>query len=278
MPEGPECRHISDQLAAYLTGKRLDQITIRSGRYQRHGPPKGYAAVTKCLPVIIEAVGVKGKFIYLSLSHDWYLWNTLGMSGQWILNQTSTPPDQHCHVALVITDLQTNQTETVYFRDVRNFGTLQFVRGYDNLTQKLSKIGPDILSNVPLTREDWLRIVKKNSTWTLPKFLMNQAKVAGIGNYLKAEALYEANLSPLVPISEYCDDALWYLYIVTREIAKRSYATRGASFLTYVDANGVEGGFTFKVYREQTDPYGNIVSRDPTDDGRTTWWVGSTQC
>lgn len=279
MPEGPECRHIAEQLHVHLVGKQLTEIIINSGRYYRHRPPKGLVELSSQLPLNIIRVGVKGKFIYFVLANNWYIWNTLGMSGQWLLNTHDTKVDNHCHITFTITNSKLDKPIKIYFRDVRNFGTIQCVYGEDNLQCKLSKLGPDILSKSPLTKKEWLDLLKKYSHWTLPKLLMDQSKISGIGNYLKSEALYEANLSPFQLIMDIPSDALWYLYLSMRELATKSYLHKGASFLTYVDATGNQGKFSFefKVYRHTHDQYGNLVRHDQTNDGRTTWWVESIQ-
>ena len=274
MPEGPECRHISDGLAQLLEGSTLLEVEIRSGRYGRHGPPTGWMDLQAALPLQIQSVGVKGKFIYWILQGEWQLWNTLGMSGQWVLSGT---PDSHCHVRF---QLDTpHGPHPVYFRDVRNFGTLRCMRGLETLERQLDRLGPDVLADPPVTREHWLSRIRKYSHWTLPKFLMDQSKVAGIGNYLKAEVLYEANLSPLQVIRDISDDNLWYVYLVSRDISRTSYLHRGASFLSYLDTDGQEGDYTFcfKVYRQERDPYGHPVERLLTDDGRVTHWVPAIQ-
>lgn len=274
MPEGPECKHIADGLAHGLESAVLQAITIHSGRYQRHGPPTGLVTLRSHLPLQIQSVGVKGKFIYWLLDGEWSVWNTLGMSGQWWL---SGEPDSHCHVSFQL--VTEEGPHTVYFRDVRNFGTLRFMHGMAQLEQQLGRLGPDVLADTSITREEWLSRIRKYNHWTLPKFLMDQSKVSGVGNYLKAEVLYATNLSPLQVIGDISDDNLWYVYIVSCEIARSSYLSRGASFLSYLDTDGEKGGynFSFKVYRQEEDPYGNPVERIVTDDGRTTHWVPSIQ-
>ena len=90
MPEGPECRHLTDILKLSLVGKHLKSIKILSGRYSRHGPPTGFNLITTLLektPIKILEIGVKGKFIYWVLDNNVYMWNTLGMSGQWTTEQ-----------------------------------------------------------------------------------------------------------------------------------------------------------------------------------------------
>lgn len=269
MPEGPECRHLTDILKLSLVGKHLKSIKILSGRYSRHGPPKGFNLITTLLektPIKILEIGVKGKFIYWVLDNNVYMWNTLGMSGQW-----TTEQDKHCHVEFSFID---NDINTFYFRDIRNFGTLRFE---NHLEKKLKTLGHDILNN-SLTNQEIIQLFRKRNQWCLPKFLMNQGYLSGIGNYLKCEALYAAKLSPYRLISSLNDSEIITLYQEITRIAKESYHSKGASFLTFRDPDSNKGrySFNFQVYgKDKIDNYS--IQREKTGDGRSTYWVKELQ-
>lgn len=267
MPEGPECRHLTDILHQTIKHKDLESITILSGRYQRHGPPKGFDVIQDQLkqnPIKVIEIKVKGKFIYWKLERGLYLWNTLGMSGQWTTNK-----DKHCHVEFLFTD-----RSRFYFRDIRNFGTLRFET---EITKKLSTLGHDILEH-PLSNEEIVSLFRKRNTWCLPKFLMHQGYLSGVGNYLKCEALYASRLSPFRTIESLTDSEIITLYQELGRIAKESYHSKGASFLTFRDPDSNKGrySFNFQVYgQKMVDRY--QVVREVTGDKRSTYWVKELQ-
>ena len=273
MPEGPECKYIASSLNSLISGQRLHSIKIHGGRYLRHGPPTGFTSFLDTLDgdeIIIQSVNVHGKFIWWTFSGGWTLLNTLGMSGQWLVAET---PQDHCH-------LEFNCGETkIWFRDIRNFGTLRFVKDPPYLDSCLAKLGHDILSEVPLSELQWNKLIGRNSHRNITVFLMDQSKLAGVGNYLKAEALYAANIDPRLRLEQIDADSLWFLYLELREIAKRSYSSHGASFHSYLGPKGEKGahGFSFEVYGKKRDPYGHSVERLKTPDGRTTYWVPLVQ-
>jgi formamidopyrimidine-DNA glycosylase len=62
-------------------------------------------------------------------------------------------------------------------------------------------------------------------------------------------------------------------------VMKASYNNSGATFRTYRNPDGTEGGMQrrFVVYGNQTDPLGNPVVKEETKDGRTTHWVPTVQ-
>ena len=188
MPEGPECHIIGNKLHKILSGKKLLSVEILGGRYQKHGNPTGYDEFTETSEITIEEIKVKGKLIYWKFSNGFYMLNTLGMSGGWRNSKS-----KHCDV--VVNYEKNGKSKSIYFKDQRHFGTLKFVQEA-GMTKKLKQLGPDVLS-VELTKDKWLSLCKKYGHWTMPKLIMNQGKISGIGNYLKCEVLYMARISPI---------------------------------------------------------------------------------
>ena len=108
---------------------------------------------------------------------------------------------------------------------------------------------------------------------------MDQKAVAGIGNYIKAEALYMAKINPKSRVGNLSDDELNELGRASMWVIKASYKARGATIRNYKWPNGDVGDykFEFQVYSQPTDPSGNKVIREQTADKRTTHWVPEIQ-
>ena len=271
MPEGPECHIIGNKLHKILGGTKLLSIEILGGRYQKHGHPSGYDEFTETSDEItIEEIKVKGKLIYWKFSNGFYMLNTLGMSGCWRSNKS-----KHCDV--VVKYEKDGKSKSIYFKDQRHFGTLKFV-GDSGMVKKLKQLGPDVLS-VELTKDKWLSLCKKYGHWTMPKLIMNQGKISGIGNYLKCEVLYMARISPIVKIGDISDEKLTTMYEYLLSIPRASLKAKGVSIRDYGMPDGSEGGYQFmlKVYTRSKDPEGHTVERITTDDKRTTHWVPALQ-
>lgn len=271
MPEAPECRVIAEGLDRILRGRDITQIEVLSGRYARHGNPQGFSEFKDRLPWQCCSVNVKGKFIYFTMgdfSGMGHIWNTLGMSGSWLKQRTS-----HARVRLSIAGVG-----DVYFTDPRNFGTLKFSFGGVELRQKLQTLGLDLL-NDDVSQEAFNQSLrrKKNMMRTLAEVLMDQTCFAGIGNYIKAESLYRARLSPHRTVSSLDDGDIGGLYLAVLDVIRGSYAARGMSMSDYTDVDGVIGTFTKVVYGKSKDPDGRQVITEETKDGRTTHWVPGVQ-
>jgi len=108
MPEGPECRRISENLAHFSNGKVITAVSALSGRYVKSAI-EGLASAS--FPTKIDGWGVKGKFIYAVLDNSFAIWNTLGMSGSW-----KTEYSKHARVKIDFAD-----GDVLYFTDARNF-------------------------------------------------------------------------------------------------------------------------------------------------------------
>jgi formamidopyrimidine-DNA glycosylase len=194
MPEGPEVRTLVDQLQGGV-GMIFRGIEFCSGRYIRHGPPKGYEDFASTLDQnnnVIEEWNCKGKFIYLILNRtsmkfnstqtpeDFQrsIWITLGMSGRFISSKLVTTEKSETRWILHLADpSEPNKIYSIHYHDPRNFGTLNFCLSAAALQDKLSSLGPDIMNLASTDEELFLQIIAKQRSkndMNICQFLMNQ--------------------------------------------------------------------------------------------------------
>ena len=268
MPEGPEVRIIVKQLNQILGTSDLNSIEIHSGRYSKKSPD-GYPDFISQLPLQLKEVKCKGKFIWFELSNDWYIFNTLGMSGGWKVNK-----EKHSHFTFNFTKRE------VYFTDMRNFGTLKFMKGKTQLNKKLKELGEDVFTDTyNLSYVSKILKDKRLQNKTIVEVMMNQKKFCGIGNYLKSEILYACQISPHRILSELDDSDIENIYNKSKKISLESYADGGGSAGDFSDLNSKKGNYKFQmqVYNQKTDPLGNKVKKESTKDKRTSHWVPEIQ-
>lgn len=270
MPEGPEVKTITRELNKLLKNDTLKSLIITGGRYKEKGLDKYDSFFS--LPDSsrkIEEVLCKGKFIWFKFPGEWSLWCTLGMSGGW-----KTSKCAHCDVELI------TENDTLWFQDQRHFGTLKFCDSTKELDKKLKTLGLDLLSgDVTLKMFKEKLSNKRLQNQTLPKILMNQNIFSGIGNYLKAEILYESKISPHRLLKDISGDEIKLLHQNSIRIINNSYKSGGATIRNYSDIylNSGKYVFVFKVYSQKTDSNGYKVIKEKTSDGRTTHWVPEIQ-
>lgn len=238
-----------------------------SGRYITHGPPAGLEEFISSLPSTVTKVGCKGKFIYILFDNGYSMWNTLGMAGSW-----SPVIGKHSRFKLNFKD------GSAYFNDIRNFGTIKVTRNINELYKKLGMLGPDMLSE-NVTDPVFMGRIRKKDSKTVAEAIMNQSVISGVGNYLKSESLYLAQISPHRNVSDLSDQDLSDLNNAIKLTIQSAYKSGGATIHTFLGFDGKEGEYSrrFAVYNQKYDPVGNKVVREQTRDRRTSFWVPEIQ-
>ena len=267
MPEGPETKRTAEGLARAMTNKTLTRIEILSGRYLKESPG-GIEDFQASLPIKVVGAGCHGKFIFALCTNETYIWSTLGMTGYW--NATG---GKYARVRFDFSD-----GTHVYFNDMRNFGTLKFVKGKHEMTKKLRSLGPDMLAQ-DISMPVFKAALMQQPDWSIAKALMKQTLVCGVGNYIKADSLWLAKISPKRLVKDLTDLEFADLNEAIKRVMRTSYESGGATIQAYQSFEDKPGTYTQQmvVYGQKTDPEGNEVIREKTDDGRTTHWVPSVQ-
>lgn len=273
MPEGPEVKLISKYLNKKLANKYIQQIKILGGRYQHHQAPKNYHKFIKQLPLKVLSVNAYGKFIWMEFENtELTLWNTLGMSGWW-----QTKEEIHNHISIDYSKTPKGKSDKIYFNDQRNFGTFIFDTK-KKLKEKIGKFGPNILSNTLESENKFIKLVQKKKS-SISEILLDQKVAAGCGNYLRAEALYLAELNPFTPGKNISEDKLKELWNILNQLAWYYYNKQQGEKLKIINHKyKLPDDFDriFLVYSEKTDPLGNKVKTERIKD-RTIHYVPSIQ-
>jgi DNA-formamidopyrimidine glycosylase len=276
IPEGPELKHSRDRLRELLAGKRFRKLEIVGGRYAKKAIEgmSDFVLETNGKSPTIDSVDVKGKFMWWVVG-EWKLFCTYGMSGQW----TRAAVDKNTAVSIWVDDSDGSNLFRINFRDPRRFGTLKFVKNDRELQKKLDSLGPDILSDTPMTSEIFAKSLLIKPNRTIAEALMDQSCVSGVGNYLKAETLYRSRISPHRRVIDMSAKEIYSLWQNTIDSAKESYLDHGASIRTYktVEDTAGRGQFYFRVYSKKKCPENHDVVSEDTKDGRTSWWCPNCQ-
>lgn len=270
MPEGPELRHSRDRLRNLILNKNILRMSpTASGRYGENHP-HGFLMVEQRLPLLVTSIDTKGKFMWWTL-HDkgktWYMWCTYGMSGQWSPRNVKKNDK---HISFVVE----HENGQLCFYDPRHFGTIKFVDDEAEQKRKLTSLGPDVLEDPQMEPEIFAERMLMKPSRTIAEALMDQRSISGVGNYLKAEALYRASVSPHRVVTELSSEELLSLWSQVILSSRESYADHGASIRTYKTVDNFSGTaqFEFRVYNKKSCPKGHPVTNEETLDKRTSWW------
>lgn len=271
IPEGPELKISAELVKPLVINKPIVScFQSNTGRYA-NSKIEGHAQFLTDLQngCHVTDVSVKGKFMYWTFSNGQYMFSTFGMTGQW-----AQTPGKHPCFGFYFED-----GSEIHFNDPRHFGTLKFTNNKNDLTEKLNDLGWDPFT--PLT-EQWQNFIinkLKKSNKNIAHMLMDQSLFAGVGNYIRAEALYLAKLSPKRLSNSLTKDEVILLCTSIIEVMQTSYKYQGATLLTYKDSYGNEGKYSsqFKVYGRKLDDLGNKITKETSSEGRTIHWCPAIQ-
>lgn len=259
MPESAEVKLTTEYLKYSLENNVISEWTFLSGQYKdKH--PIGFEEFQQNLPLMVESVNCKGKFIYIILYNEngyFYILHSIRMTGRW-----QEYEDEYCRWKI---DLDNGKN--IWFGNPRCFATIEFTKKRDILDTHLSRIGPDILTN-QFNIYVWNDLLEKYKNKNITCFLMDQSIISGIGNYIKSEALYYSKISPLRKISSLKSHESSKLFEAIRIIPRISYNKNGMSVRDYADEEGNKGtyGDDLKIYAKPN------AKKTKTADGRVTYW------
>ena len=245
MPELPEVETIRRQLAPALEGRRLKHIVVIDPRWSDPAPPE---AISDALDGrTIERLGRRGKYLIMSFEDDIHLVMHLRMTGNLLL--TDEEPN-HTRVRMELDDGQ-----KLLFVDVRRFGTGDVLLGSDALAEYFaSRLGVEPLST-DFTAEA-LRDQARGRKQPVKAFLLNQERVAGVGNIYADEALFRAKIHPLRPVGTLRTPQIAALHDGVVESLNAGIDAKGASIDDYRHVDGALGSFQerFLVHLRAGEP------------------------
>jgi DNA-formamidopyrimidine glycosylase len=254
----------TEYLKSKLENKVISDWVFLPGQYSEKYP-EGFKDFEESLPLIVENVQCKGKFIYFTVFNEegyFYILHSLRMTGRWQENK-----DKYCRWYLELGD-----GEIVWFRNPRCFATLEFTSNRKVLDKYLTKLGPDILTE-NFNLDIWKSLIEKHKNKNITSFLMNQDIISGIGNYIKAEVLYYAKVSPFRKVGSLTETESGKLFEGIRIVPRVAYNKNGLSIKDYADFEGKEGSYDgeLKIYNQ------SHAKKDKTADGRVTYWDPDVQ-
>ena len=189
MPELPEVETIRRHLAPHVEGRVLTRLDVLDPRWSE--PIAGDEIAAAVEGRRIEALARRGKYLVWELEDDVHLMVHLRMTGALLLNPPEPPRFRRVRFAL-------DDGQQVWFDDPRRFGTGELALGPDALDEFFAaRLGVEPLS--PDFTSAHLYALTQLSRAPIKAFLLDQRKVAGVGNIYADEALFRAGVHPLRP-------------------------------------------------------------------------------
>ena len=248
MPELPEVETVMRGLATALTGRRLARVEQRRADL-RFPLPERFAARLEGRR--IAGFGRRAKYILAELD-DGVTWLChLGMSGRMMLGEGPAPvPERHDHLIV-----ETDDGQHLIYRDARRFGFMDLI-GAGELDDHPRLAGLGIEPLGPELTGRRLRGLFAGRHAPLKAALLDQRRIAGLGNIYVCEALNRARLDPDRPSGGLSAAEARTLARAVRETLEEAVAAGGSSLRDYVQASGELGYFqhSWRVYGREGNP------------------------
>ncbi|HXB16314.1 MAG TPA: bifunctional DNA-formamidopyrimidine glycosylase/DNA-(apurinic or apyrimidinic site) lyase [Solirubrobacteraceae bacterium] len=261
MPELPEVETIRRQLAPVVEGRTIEDVEILDPRWTRPLAPAEVEAALRGRRVV--SLRRRGKYLLWELDGDVHLAQHLRMTGAVLADPDPDPT--HARVAIELGPRAAGrgrrggakdaQHVRLVIDDPRRFGTGELLLGTDQLTRFLdARLGLEPFDEG--FTGDYLRTVMRGRRAPIKTMLLDQRRLAGVGNIYADEALFRAGIHPLRAAGSLTREEAERLRDGIREALQAGIEARGASIDDFRDIEGVQGSFQnrFLVHRREGEP------------------------
>jgi formamidopyrimidine-DNA glycosylase len=274
MPELPEVETIRRDLEPELTGRTITGVEVHQDDIVL--PPHSPRSFRRRLKSRkITRVSRRAKYLLFHLDDGSFLQTQLRMSGRFALGSEIPDPREFRHIAA---RLHLDDGRTLYYDDVRRLGGLRLLEKADWEIEE-ARLGPEPLE--PGYRAADLGLVLASTRAPVKNVLMDQRRVAGVGNIYASEALFRAGVDPRRPGRELSAREVKRLHRAVRDVLREALERAGTSFQNYRAVNGRSGEFQFllRVYGREGEACrkcGQSIERI-VQAGRSTFYCQACQ-
>lgn len=271
MPEGPEIWRTAKTLSQALSGKEITDIFFAFDELSKHSDRLIDSKVTN-----VEA---RGKAILTHFETEEVLYSHNQLYGKWFIKENGEEPDTNRKLRVAIH----NDKHAAYLYSASEIELLP-VSGLSEHSY-LRKLGPDLL-HPETTFEAILDQYHDDSFQNrkLATLLLDQAFLAGVGNYLRAEIMFYAKVDPSVKLKSCSDEQKRMLAEASQLMARRSFETKGiTNDLEIVEAlkreNAERSEYRHFVYKRtggRCHKCGTVIEEDKTG-GRKIYYCPNCQ-
>jgi formamidopyrimidine-DNA glycosylase len=241
VPELPEVETIRRHLEPHVEGRVLARLEVLDPRWT--APLKPHAVEDAVRQRTIRALGRRGKYLVWDLEDEVHLIAHLRMTGTMLLDPEPSVPYARVRFHIAGGPL-------LVFSDPRRFGTGELALG-DAARDAFfaARLGPEPFDTSPAA----LRAAARGSRAPVKAFLLDQKRLAGVGNIYADEALHRAQIHPLRPAGRMTGPQWAALHAAVIDALQAGIAAKGASIDDFRDPYGVQGTFQdqFLVHRRE---------------------------
>lgn len=246
MPELPEVETIARQLNGLLPGRTVERVRVFRENALQGVPSADFAAAVEGRS--FSRVWRRGKYLLFDLAPSRQLVGHLRMTGKFVISPRISEPKAHHRVWFTL-----DNGEVLVFVDARCFGTLSVVE-HAQQHRGVAKLGVEPLSAACTARSMAEALGRSRSP--LKHWLMDQSRIAGLGNIYVSELLHAAGLSPFRPANAVSAEEAKRLHGAMRRILRAAIAKNGTTISDFRRVDEKSGEFQdfLRVYGKMGQP------------------------
>ncbi len=232
MPELPEIDHLSRQMRRILPGRRVSDVEVRQPKCLNRTPRAFRALLTG---KVVDRVTSRGKWIFLHLDPGTTLLLSLGMGGDLLSHRPGAKLPDRYQLRLGFADGSNLTVRFWWFGYAHALPDAELAKHQMTARLGLNPLDPGDFSYARF------RALLDGRRGSIKALLMDQRRIAGIGNVYIQDILFQAGLHPnrLIPRMSEADRFALHRSIVSQ---LRRAARRGG--LAYEkDLHGRPGRF-----------------------------------
>jgi len=244
MPELPEIEVILNHLNRQVLGGTIESLTIHRSDIVR----TGHDLIPWFQSSTITNIARKGKCLIFTChrsNETRYLLSEQGMTGLWFFHPALASSPQHIHCRI---ELSSAQAAELHYWNPRRFGRLWLFARPELEAFLQRRFGSDALD---IGEQPFVTLIQ-SCRGRLKPFLLNQHRLAGIGNIYANEILFRARVHPQAHGDRLGARACQRLYATMRTVLREAIAAGGSSVRDFRAPDGSPGHFqeAHQVYQK----------------------------
>ncbi|KLU40698.1 MAG: bifunctional DNA-formamidopyrimidine glycosylase/DNA-(apurinic or apyrimidinic site) lyase [Limnochordia bacterium] len=249
MPELPEVETVRRTLEPYVLNRPICRVEVLYPRALQDTSPKEFSKALEGSSFV--ELRRRGKYLLFEVSTGLYMVVHLRMTGRLIVVSSNQVPIEK-HTAAIF---QFGEGSELRFVDQRKFGTINLLPPERLMDIRgLREMGPEPLGDEFTPR--YLARILKGRKAPIKSVLLDQRRIAGLGNIYADEALFAAGIHPERPGGDLTLRETEELFHAVRSVLTDAVANQGTTFRDYRTGTGREGSFQNKlqVYGRKGEP------------------------
>lgn len=232
-----------------LAGRRIEHLAVLEERLPQHVSPE---ALQDVVGRRVAHMRRRGKYLLFDLEPEGLMVLHLRMSGRLLWCEPGHAEPGPAHVRLRVTFEGGGRLLLV---DPRRFAMLYWIpKGDESQVPGVAAMGPEPLSRAFTGRV--LQHILKGRRAAVKSVLLDQRRLAGVGNIYADEALFRAGIRPDRPAASLTAAEVARLHRALRQVLQEGIRLGGVTVRSYTGIDGTAGRFqaTLRVYGRRGQP------------------------